>query len=161
MAKTGHKIFATQVLRVSKVIAAPLDYVYAWCTDYRPDDRKFSAAEPRPRFRVVKLSPHRVLRIRLTPTATTDPAIAVDVVRLDPPNAWHTDQIDEQDRETVDYQLTALGREKTRLDLLVTERWVVPDHPGRGDVMRRVRGAWDRYGALIEARYRSGRAARG
>lgn len=161
MAKTGHEIYATQVLRVSKVIAAPLDYVYAWCTDYRADDRKLSTAKPRPRFRVVKLSPHRVLRIRLTPISRADPAVAVDVVRLDPPNAWHTDQIDEQDRETVDYKLTALGREKTQLELLVTERWVVPDYPSRSDVMRRVRNAWDRYGALIEARYQSGRAAHG
>jgi len=157
----GHRVYATQVLRVSKVIEAPLNYVYQWCTDYRSDDRKLSRSNPKPRFRVVKLSPRRVLRIRVTPSGKDDPAVAVDVVRLDPPAAWHTDQIDEHDREVIDYRLTALGPAKTRLDLLVTERWVIPEFPSREEVRRRVTAVWDRYAPVIESRYRSGRPARG
>jgi hypothetical protein len=85
----------------------------------------------------------------------------VDVVRLEPPNAWHTDQIDEEDHEAVDYQLTALSPVRTRLDLFVTERWVVPVHPTRAQVRERLQGGWDRYTRLIEARYLSGRPAKG
>jgi hypothetical protein len=122
MPERGHQIFATQRLRVSKKIEAPLKYVYNWCTDYRTDDWALSWSVPRRKFRVLNLSPRRLLRIRLTPTSTRNPEVAVDLVRLAPPDAWHTDRIDEQDRESVDYKLTALGSATTRIDLFVTER---------------------------------------
>lgn len=157
----GHRFYATQTVRVVKTIDAPLGYVYDWCTDYRSDDWKVSKPGTHPQFRVIRPSLHRVLRIRITPGKSTDPAVAVDLVRLEPPDAWHTDQIDEDDRETVDYKLTALSPTRTRLDLFVTERWVVPEHLNREGVRRRVSGAWDRYVGLIEARYRSGRPATG
>jgi len=161
MPERGHRIFAIQTLRVSKIIDAPLRYVYGWCTDYRSDDWILSQRRPHPRFRVVKLSPRRLLRIRLTPTPSKDPDVAVDLIRLSPPDAWHTDQIDEEDRESVDYQLTALGKTRTRIDLLVTERWVVPGHLSRPETLRRVQGAWDRYAAQVETRFRSGKPAKG
>ena len=87
--------------------------------------------------------------------------MAVDLIRLTPPDAWHTDQIDEQDREAVDYKLTALGPARTRIDLLVTERWLIPQHLSREETLRRVTGAWDRYATQIEARFRAGKPARG
>lgn len=161
MADRGHRVYATQTVRISKTIEATLPYVYAWSTDYRSDDSTLSVSRPRPRFRVVRLSKHRLLRIRLTGRGSGDPMIAVDLVRLAPPNAWHTDQIDEEDREAVDYRLTALGARRTRLDLLITERWVIPHPPSGADVRRRASGAWDRYKAFIEESYRSGRPARG
>jgi len=141
MPQRGHRVYATQRLRLSKSIEAPLKYVYDWCTDYRSDDWTLSQARPHPRFRVVKLSPRRLLRIRLTPTSVGDPEVAVDLVRLAPPDAWHTNQIDERDLEAVDYKLTALGTAKTRIDLLVTERWLTPEHLSRNDTLQRVSGA--------------------
>ncbi len=65
MPQRGHRIYATQTLHVSKRIQAPLKYVYDWCTDYRSDDWRLSPSRRRPKFRVVKLSPRRLLRIRL------------------------------------------------------------------------------------------------
>jgi hypothetical protein len=112
-------------------------------------------------FRALRLSRRRVLRIRLTPTGGGDPSIAVDLIRLSPPRAWHTDQIDEEDRETVDYRLTSLGPTKTRIDLLVTERWLVPKHLSRAETLQRVSGAWERYAGLIEDRFRRGLPAKG
>jgi hypothetical protein len=161
MPERGHRVYSTQRIRLSKNIEAPLKYVYDWCTDYRSDDWTLSPRRPHPQFRVVKLSPRRLLRIRLTPTSGPDPEVAVDVVRLSPPDAWHTDQIDEEDREAVDYRLTALGPRRTRLDLLVTERWLVPKHLSRGETRQRLNGAWNRYVPQIEARYRRGRPAQG
>ena len=157
----GHRVYATQTVRVSKTIEAPLRYVYDWCTDYRSDDGKFSRQRPRPRFRTVKISPRRVLRIRIAPGEGAEPAIAVDVLQLSPPNAWHTNQIDEQDLQVVDYKLTALSREKTRLDLLVTERYISPKYPSRVETARRVRATWDRLAGFLEERYRSGKPAKG
>jgi hypothetical protein len=161
MAERGHRFYGTTTVRVTKVVNAPLRYVYEWSTDYRPDDAAMAVRRPRPRFRVVKLSPNRVLRIRTSPNGGPDPDVAVDVVRLRPPSSWHTDQIDETDRESVDYRLTALGPKKTRLHLLVTERWLTPDHPTRSELVERLSRAWDRYAGHIEARYRAGRPARG
>ena len=161
MAERGHRVYATQRVRVSREIGAPLRFVYDWCTDYRSDDWRLSPRRPAPKFRILRLSPRRLLRVRVTPTDEPDPAVAVDVIRLNPPNAWHTDQIDEDDRESVDYRLTALGRARTRIDLLVTERWLTPRYPTRPELIRRVQGAWERYAPQIEARYRSGRPAKG
>jgi len=157
----GHRIYATQTVRISKVIGAPVDYVYAWCTDYRPDDSELSVSRPKPRFQVVRLAPRRLLRIRVTDAGRRDPRVAVDLLRLQPPRSWHTDQIDEEDRESVDYRLTSLSPTRTRLDLLITERWMIPSPPSRADVRRRARGAWDRYALALEERYRAGRPARG
>ena len=161
MPERGHRIYATQRLRVSKVIEVPLQYVYDWSTDYRSDDWRLSTKRPRPRFQVVRISPRRLLRIRTTPTGARDPAVAVDVIRLEPPDSWHTDQIDEDDRETVDYQLTRLGPARTRIDLRVTERWISPTFLRREETRQRVRTAWDRYASQIEDRYRRGRPAKG
>jgi hypothetical protein len=161
VAERGHRIYGTTTVRVSKLIEAPLRYVFEWSTDYREDDGQLSARRPRPRFRVVRLSARRVLRIRITPVRGSDPSVAVDLVRLRPPRSWHTDQIDETDRESVDYRLTSLGRSRTRIELLVTERWLTPEYPTARQLRDRVRGAWDRYGAAIEERFRAGRPAKG
>jgi len=161
MPQRGHRVFGTATIRVSKTINAPLRYVYEWCTDYRPDDGRLQRKDRiRPRFRVIQVSPHRVIRIRLHPNGSTDPDIAVDVVRLDPPSDWHTDQIDEADRMAIDYHLVKLGPRKTRLELLVTERWVTRDFPTRSELRRRVSATWDRLSSAIEKSYRSGAPAR-
>jgi len=109
----------------------------------------------------VKLSPRRLLRIRVTPTPAADPFVAVDLVRLQPPDSWHTDQIDEDDLEAVDYQLTSLGPARTRLDLRVTERGLIADHLSREETLRRLTAARDRYALRLEARLRRGRPAKG
>jgi len=102
-----------------------------------------------------------VVRVRVVPTGAPDPIIAVDVVRLHPPNAWHTDQIDEEDRMSADYRLTRLGPSKTRVGLLITERWVVRQHPTRAEMARRATATWNRFARQIEERFRRGLPAKG
>jgi hypothetical protein len=162
MPQRGHRVFGTTTVRVSRVIHAPLRYVYDWCTDYRPDDWRLGRrGANKLTFRVLRVSPHRVIRVRLNPHGPHDPDIAVDVVRLDPPADWHTDQIDEADRMAIDYHLVRLGPRKTRLELLVTERWVTRDFPTRSELRRRVSATWERLSTAIEERYRSGTPALG
>ncbi len=148
-------------VRLSLAVRAPSRYVYEWCTDYRTSDGRFSKARPRPTFRVIRVSPRRVLRIRVARGRGRDPAIAVDLVRLNPPHSWHLDQIDETDRQSIDYRVAAMGRQRTRLHLLVTERWVTPDHPTKEELRARVAAVWARFGAAIEVDYRAGRPAKG
>jgi hypothetical protein len=161
MPERGHRIYGTTTVRVSLVIHAPSRYVYDWCTDYRSDDGRFSSRRPRPRFRVIKITPRRVLRMRVSRGSGRDPAIAVDLVRLDPPHSWHLDQIDETDRQSLDYRVSAVGRARTRLQLLVTERWVTPEFPTREALRAQVARTWARFAAALEADYRAGRPARG
>jgi hypothetical protein len=162
MPERGHRVFGTTTIRVSRVVDAPLRYVYDWCTDYRPDDWRLGREGARkPTYRVLRVSPRRVIRVRLAPNGPKEPDIAVDLVRLDPPSDWHTDQIDETDRMAIDYHLVKLGPKKTRLELLVTERWVTPDFPTRTELRRRVSATWERLSTAIEDRYRSGAPAIG
>ena len=161
MAELGHRIYGTTTVRVSLVIHAPSRYVYEWCTDYRSDDGRFSSRRPRPRFRVIKISPRRVLRVRVSRGSGRDPRIAVDLVRLNPPRSWHLDQIDETDRQSLDYRVRAVGRGRTRLELLSTERWLTPEFPTRAELRAQIAKTWAVFAAALEADYRAGRPARG
>jgi hypothetical protein len=161
MAQRGHRVFGTTTIRLSKVVNAPSRYVYDWCTDYRSDDWRYRRkGGVKPSFRVLRVSPHRVIRVRMAPNGSSDPDIAVDLVRLDPPSDWHTDQIDEGDRMAIDYHLVKLGPRKTRLELFITERWLTRDFPTPGELRRRVSATWERFSNAIEARYQSGASAR-
>jgi hypothetical protein len=148
-------------VRLSLVIHAPWRYVYDWCTDYRSDDTRFSSRRSGAKFRVVKISPRRVLRIRAFRGSGRDPAIAVDMVRLNPPHTWHLDQIDETDLQSLDYRVSAVGRARTRLHLLSTERWLTPEFPTREALRAQIAKTWAKFAAALEADYRAGRPARG
>jgi hypothetical protein len=161
MPERGHRIYGTSTVRLSLVIHAPSRYVYDWCTDYRSDDGRFSSRRFRVRFRVFRISPRRVLRIRVARGSGREPAIAVDLVRLNPPHSWHLDQIDETDRQSLDYRVSSVGRARTRLHLLVTERWVTPVFPTREELRAQVARTWALFAAALEADYRAGRPARG
>jgi hypothetical protein len=157
--ETSRRVYATHVVRISKVIAVPLRYAYDWCTDYRTDDGKLSRSKAR--FQVLHLSKDRVVRVRFSPPKAKPMKVAVELVRLRPPDAWHLDQIDEADLNTVDYKLSRLGPRKTRLTLDLVERWMVPDFPPRAEWVRGTNLFWDSLVAAMEDRYRRGLPARG
>jgi hypothetical protein len=161
MPERGHRVYGTTTVRVSLVIRAPSRYVYEWCTDYRSDDGRFSNAPSRPRFRVIRISPRRVVRIRIAGGSGRDPALAVERILLNPPRSWHQDQIDETDQQSVDYRVSAIGRARTRFQLVSTERWVTPDFPTREALRAQIAKTWAQFAAAIEADYRAGRPARG
>jgi len=71
------------------------------------------------------------------------------------------DQFDETDQQSVDYRVRAVGRARTRFQLLSTERWLTPDFPTREALRAQIAGTWARFAAAIEADYRAGRPARG
>ncbi len=159
MPEQGRRVFATQTGRLSKVVDAPLRYVYDWCTDFRPDDAKLARSEQR--HRVVRVSPQRLVRVKVASKGAKNPVMNVEVVRLRPPNAWHKDTIGEEDLDSMDYKLTALGPSKTRVSLVMVERWMVPKFPKRADWLRSSNNYWDKLVLAIEERYRSGMPAKG
>ncbi len=159
MPERSRRVYATHIGRVSKVIAAPIGYVYDWCTDYRADDGRYSKS--RPRFRVIELRADRVVRIRHSDPGTKPFAVAVEVIRLRPPDAWHLDQVDEKDFNSVDYELTRLGPKKTRLSIVLVERWMVPTYPPRSEWVRKASVFWEGLVAALEADFQHGLPARG
>ena len=159
MPESGRRVFATHSGKFTKTVDAPLRYVYDWCTDFRSDDGKFSRSKTR--VRVVRLSPEQLVRVRIANTGAKTPVVAVELVRLSPPNAWHKDTIDRIDLDSVDYKLTALGPKKTRVSVVIVERWMVPKFPRKAVWLQSSSRYWDELVLAIEARYRSGRPAEG
>jgi hypothetical protein len=161
MPERGHQFYGTTSVRVSLVIQAPSRYVYDWCTDYRSDDGRLSSARTRPSFRVIRISPRRLVRIRVSRGSGRDPALTVEKIRLNPPRSWHMDQLDEADQQSVDYRVSSVGRARTRFKLFSTERWLTSEFPTREALRAQITGTWARFAAAIEADYRAGRPAQG
>ena len=160
MPEQGRRIFATHRGRISKIVDAPQRYVYDWCTDFRADDAALAGSAGK--HRVVRVSAQRLVRVRVgRRSARSDPRMSVEVVRLRPPSAWHKDTIGEEDLDSMDYQLTALSPNKTRLVLEIVERWMVPKFPKKADWLRSSNEYWDELVRAIEERYRSGQPAKG
>jgi hypothetical protein len=159
MPEQGRRVFATHTATISKIIDAPLRYVYDWCTDFRSDDAKREGSEIR--HRVVKVSPERLVRVKVGRHGARTPTTNVEVVRLSPPNAWHKDTIGEEDLDSMDYKLTALGPNKTRFSLVMVERWMVPKFPKKADWVQGSSKYWDGLVRAIEERFRSGKPAKG
>jgi len=108
----------SQTYRFSKVIEAPLPFVYDWCTDFREDDAGLTGSQTKT----------AILEKTKTRFIMTDsymqkgkPAESVTVVSLKPPNAWHLDYAgNEAESEVGSYKLTRLGAKKTKLEMEFT-----------------------------------------
>jgi hypothetical protein len=108
----------SQTYRFSKVIEAPLPFVYDWCTDFREDDADITGSQTK--TKVLEKTKSRVIM--------TDSYMqkgksveSVTVVSLRPPNAWHLDYAgNEAESEFGNYKLTRLAAKKTRLDMEFT-----------------------------------------
>lgn len=140
---------------VSKVINAPLRFVYGWCTDYRETDPRITGSKSK--RRVLMRTKHRVIYV-VSYESNGNRRSAVDVVTLHPPKAWHLDFIGDEDDETGDYVLSSLGPRKTRLQMTFTEHYKVRGAPSKAEDVKHTRDVWDKYGAALEKDYRRRRA---
>jgi hypothetical protein len=102
-----------QKYKLSQTFKAPLDYVFTWCTDYREDDAKFTGSKTV--RKILEKNADRVIwRVRYKDG--DDFQEGVRAVWLSPPKAWHLETCGDG-REVGDFELTALGKSKTRLDM--------------------------------------------
>ena len=141
----------TKTYQVSKTFKAPLDFCFAWCTDFRADDNKMTGSKIRRHFlersrrRFVWVTTHKEGRKTVE---------GIRAVWLKPPDAWHLDTCGDG-REIGDYKLKATGR-GTRLDMVFH---VTYDDPREAvGVRERVRDAkreWDVFGRYLEADYKA------
>jgi len=106
----------TQSYHLSKIIEAPLPFVYEWCTDFREDDGKLTGST-----RERKILEKTKTRVISTQSYMENGKESghVSVITLRPPNAWHLDTAgNAREQETGDYKLTRLGKNRTRLDMV-------------------------------------------
>ena len=138
---------------------APLPYVFSWCTDFDPhDDRREKDRYTR---KIVERTPRRVVFEDLVDT-DHGWTWARHVVTLHPPNWWHSDSVGSHRTVTLDYVLTRLGDERTRLDLRWRRRRTAL---GSAKISRRAyekatTQAWRNFARELEKDYRKSRARR-
>ena len=145
--------------RISVSFRAPLDFAFAWCTDYTPEDAGL-AGEKYER-KIVERTPRRVIFEDLEESKDGwDWSRAV--VALRPPNRWHMDGVGNNRDEKADYVLSSLPDGRTRLDLRWRRRPKVADARRRRKAEREASAtrAWKRFGDALERDYNRTRRAR-
>ena len=141
---------ASRTIHVSKIIHAPVRFVYNWCTDFRKDDNKLSGSKTR---RIItQKTKRRVIFISVFKWAGRS-RYSVQIVTLRPPNRWHLDYAGEEADEVGDYQLTELGPRRTRLDMAFKESYKVRGAPTRKEEVKQTNEVWDRYVTVLERDY--------
>jgi hypothetical protein len=144
---------------VSAVFRAPLPYVFSWCTDYDAhDDRREKDRYTR---KVIERTPRRVVFEDLV-DSDQGWNWARHVVTLQPPDRWHSDSVGTHRTLTIDYVLTPLSGERTRLDL----RWKRRRTPlattkvSKQAIEKSTTAAWRHFARELERDYRRGGSKR-
>lgn len=144
---------------VSVSFRAPLDFVFAWCTDYTPGDAKLEKEDYE--RKIIERTPRRVIFEDLE-EAKDGWNWSRDVVSLHPPNRWHADGIGNNRDWVGDYMLATLPDGRTRLDLRWRRRPKVPDAKPLTKEEREASGkrAWESFAAALERDYNRSQRAR-
>ena len=146
--------------RVSVSFRVPLDFVFAWCTDYTPEDPALE--KEKYKRKIIERTPRRVIFEDLEESKNGwDWQRAV--VSLSPPNRWHMDGVGNNRDVEADYVLSSLRDGRTRLDLRWKRRPKVADATRRTKAEREASAtrAWKRFAAALERDYnRTSRARR-
>jgi hypothetical protein len=137
-------------LHVSKIINAPIRFVYDWCTDYRESDPKITGSKAK---RKILLRTHNRVIYTSTYRSGGRSRNAVNVVTLYPRKAWHLDFIGDEDDETGDYVLTRLGAQKTKLDMAFEEHYKTRRAPTKAQDLRQIHQIWNTYVAALQKDY--------
>ena len=137
-------------INLSRIIRAPLWFVYGWCTDYRDTDPQITGSKNK--RKVLLRTKHRVIYLTSYKSQGKQRS-AVDVVTLHPPRAWHLDFVGDDDDEVGDYVLTSLGPRKTRLDMSFKEHYKIRAAPTQAQDLQQVHKVWDKYVAALEKDY--------
>ncbi len=135
----------------SKIFEAPLDFVYAWCTDFQEDDLKMIGSKNR--RHIIERNARRVVWVVEKAGKTHGETDPIRVVWLRPPDAWHLEECGDG-TEVGDYKLTALGKTRTRLDM----KFAVT-YGSKGEVedkeslVAEAEDHWHKYGSHLEKDY--------
>ncbi len=140
----------SHTFHVSKIIEAPLQFAYRWCTDYRESDPRILGSKNR--RKILFKSKNRAVYVSLYVRQGKQRS-AVNVVTLHPPAAWHLDFIGDDDDESGDYHLTRLGPKRTRLEMKFSESYKMRDPPTKPADIKSTSQVWDKYVTALEKDY--------
>ena len=138
---------------------APLDFVFAWCTDYTPEDAGLE--NEKYERKVIERTPRRVIFEDLEAT-DSGWVWSRDVVSLRPPNRWSTDGVGNRRDYHADYVLSRLPDGRTRLDLRWKRSPKVADETKLTKAEREASStqAWKLFAAALERDYKRTRPSR-
>ena len=139
---------------IRSTFRAPIDFVYAWCTDYDPGDarlekehyqrRILSRTGKRVVYEDLEEGPHGWVWRRQT-------------VTLAPPHHWHAESVGNYREWSLDYDLRSLPGGRTELTLKGRRRPtpLSGGNPPKAELLRDLRTIWRRFGRALERDYRS------
>jgi hypothetical protein len=135
---------------------APLDFVYRWCTDYTPQDAKVEGEDYT--RRIVRRSPREVVYEDLS-DSKEGWFWARHVVRLMPPNHWHSESVGSHRLISLDYRLTKQPGGRTRLTMKAHRRQygIGAKNPTKAFWQRNAGRGWKNFGRSLERDYRKSR----
>ncbi len=148
-----------RVYRFTIDLAAPIEFVFRWATDYRANDA--SRSHQGFERRVLERDQSRVVFEDLE----RQPGGWVwrrSAVVLRPPDRWHSHSQGSHRFAEVDYRLARLGPERTRLTITMHRRATAahPKHPTAAAFEADLRHAWTGYGRALARDYRAARGRR-
>ena len=138
--------------RIRVAFRVPLDFAFAWCTDYTPEDASLEGESYQ--RKIIERTPRRVVFEDLEGT-DGGWIWGQDVVTLHPPNRWHTDGVGNRRDYTADYVLSTLADGRTRLDLRWSRQPKVPEAKKltRSEREASATHAWKRFAVSMERDY--------
>ena len=152
--KFEERISIMVTYRHSRVFSAPIRFVYDWCTDYSYEDSKITK-EKYPR-KVLEKSNKRAVYASFKKGTDGKPKLAVRVVTLHPETyTWHLDYFAEEDLEVGEYKLTRLDPKRTRLDMVLRNRWKKGKSPTKREFEQSAKNVWDKFTPALESDYRN------
>lgn len=139
---------------ITKTLDVPLDYAYAWLTDYRNEDPRI-IGDPYPRHILRRSKQSFVWTQRYERDGEVRESVRI--VTLKPPNAWHNEAISDEKESTLDYRLTPLGKRRTKITIKAVVSFKTIKQT-KAELEEHLGGIWDKYGAALETDYRSGKS---
>jgi hypothetical protein len=147
---------ASPEYRIRVSFGVPLDFAFAWCTDYTSEDSSLEGESYQ--RKIIERTPDRVIFEDLE--ETEDGWVwGRDVVTLLPPNRWHMDGVGNRRDVTADYVLSPLPDGRTGFDLRWRRRPKVPETKKLTKAEREASAmrAWKRFAVAMERDYRGSR----
>jgi len=142
--------------RFSKIINAPVRFVYDWCTDYSAKDPNIPGAKQR--RRIIEKTKNRAVYINQMKDAKT--RTTVNIVKFHPPDRWHLDLIGEERNGTGEYRLRKVGPRRTRLDITLEMKWKIAEAPTRTEFHQYISSLWSKYVVALERDFVRNNASR-
>lgn len=147
----------TYVVRAT--FRAPLAFVYRWCTDFTPHDARLERDEYE--RKIIRRTPREVVYEDLW--ESKDGWVwSRHEVRLRPPNRWHSDTVGSHRAMSLDYALSKLAGNRTRLTLTARRRpyGIGGKNPARSQWEAPITKSWRNFGRALEKDYRKEKAKR-